>query len=47
MSPRGTGIVLSAGDAIVVHRRDARPLIVVIDDAEGAAAAINSRVRAS
>lgn len=47
MSPRGTGIVLSTGEAVVVHRRDARPLIVVIDDAEGAAAAINSRVRAS
>ncbi|RLV56108.1 DUF1648 domain-containing protein [Aeromicrobium phragmitis] len=47
MSPRGTGIVLSTGEAVVVHRRGARPLIVVIDDADGAAAAINSRVRAS
>lgn len=47
MSPRGTGIVLSSGEAVVVHRRDARPLIVVIDGAAEAAAAINSRVGAS
>lgn len=47
LSGRGTGIVLSSGEAVIIHRRDARPLVIVIDDAPAAAAAINSRLTAS
>lgn len=42
MTDRGTALVYRPGDAVVVHRRDARPLFVVIDDAEGAAATVNA-----
>ncbi|TSD58699.1 DUF1648 domain-containing protein [Aeromicrobium piscarium] len=46
MTPRGTGVVYQCGEAVVIHRRDARPLFIVIDDARGAAAAVNAQLRA-
>ncbi|OUZ10536.1 hypothetical protein BHE97_07195 [Aeromicrobium sp. PE09-221] len=46
MTPRGTSLAYQRGEAVVIHRRDARPLSIVIDDASGAAAAVNAQIRA-
>jgi hypothetical protein len=43
-TPRGTAVVIRAGEGIVVTRRDGRPFAVTVDDAAQGAALLNSLV---
>lgn len=47
-SPGGTvGVVVREGAAVVVRRGEERPLLVTVDDAPGAAAAVDAVARAA
>jgi hypothetical protein len=47
-SPGGAqGIVVRAGEALVVDRRDESPVVVTVDDAAGAAEALTSAARST